>query len=566
MSLRPQAVESIPEDTFRVAHAAFPKGNNPIMAIRDHLPQVFTDDDFKGLYSRLGQPGYAAWRLMLVCIFQFMENLSDRQAAQAVCARIDWKYALSLSLSDPGFDFSILSEFRRRLVNAEVQDFALQRILDLCKREGYIKTNSKQRTDSTHVLARIRRLNRLTLVGETLRATLNELAELHPEWLMEIMPPEWERRYVHRIEDSRFGKTESQLTAQEAQVGQDGQFLLDALERSKQGFEGVERLTLQRVGLLAQVWQQQFKVTDKGPRFKPSEELAPSDERITSPYDDEATFAKKRNTSWEGYKVHITETCDFDQPHLITAVVTTAATVADVSMGSLIQDYLEEQDLKPTEHLVDGGYVSAAYLLHSENMGIEVLGPPMPTSDWQSQLELGLSLEHFQIDWDQKYAQCPAGKRSIGWLETQRAGKPITKVQFSQTDCRDCPLRAQCTRTGPLGAALSKTRSKSAGRMLTLKTRESHELLVQARQKAKEDPTKVRYQLRAGIESTLSQGVRTLGLRCSRYIGLEKTSLQHTLTATALNFSRLVSWWDRQRKAKPPRPRSALGRLFQATA
>ena len=102
--------------------------------------------------------------------------------------------------------------------------------------------------------------------------------------------------------------------------------------------------------------------------------------------------------------------------------------------------------------------------------------------------------------------------------------------------------------------------------MLTLKTRESHELLVQARQKAKEDPTKVRYQLRAGIESTLSQGVRTLGLRCSRYIGLEKTSLQHTLTATALNFSRLVSWWDRQRKAKPPRPRSALGRLFQATA
>ena len=554
MSLRPQAVASIPEETFRVAHAAFPKGDNPILALRDHLSQLFSDEDFIGLYHRLGQPGYSPWRLILVCIFQFMENLSDRQAAQAVSSRIDWKYALSLPLSDPGFHFSILSDFRARLVDAEVQDFALQRILDFCKRAGYIKTNSKQRTDSTHVLARIRRLNRLTLVGETLRAALNELAELHPEWLLEIMPPEWERRYVHRIEDNRFGKTESQLIAQETQVGQDGQRLLDALERSGEGVEGLERSNLKSVDILNQVWQQHFQVTDTGIRFKSSAELAPSDERITSPYDEEATFAKKRNTAWEGYKVHITETCDFDQPHLITGVVTTAATVADVSMGSLIQDYLEEHDLKPSEHLVDGGYISTEYLMHSENMGIEVVGPPVPTSDWQSQLEGGLSLEHFQIDWEQKYAQCPAGKRSIGWLESQRLGKPITKVQFSQSDCRDCPFRPQCTR------------SKTAGRMLTLKARESHELLMRARQKAKEDPTKVRYQLRAGIESTLSQGVRTLGLRCSRYIGLEKTCLQHTLTATALNFSRLVGWWDRQRKAKPLRPRPALGRLFQAMA
>ena len=210
-----------------------------------------------------------------------------------------WKYALSLSLSDPGFDFSILSEFRKRLVDGEVQDFALQRVLDFCKREGYIKTNSKQRTDSTHVLARIRRLNRLTLVGETLRAALNELAELHPEWLLEIMPPEWERRYVHRIEDSRFGKTESQLTAQEMQVGQDGQRLLDALERSGEGVEGVERLKLASVDILNQVWQQHFQVVAGGLRFKSGEELAPSNQRIASPYDADATFAKKRNTTWE---------------------------------------------------------------------------------------------------------------------------------------------------------------------------------------------------------------------------------------------------------------------------
>ena len=174
--------------------------------------------------------------------------------------------------------------------------------------------------------------------------------------------------------------------------------------------------------------------------------------------------------------------------------------------------------------------------------------------DVLSSYEGGLSLEHFHIHWDQHYAECPAGKRSIGWYEGQKEGKPITKVQFSHTDCRDCPLRVQCTR------------SKSAGRMLALKSRESHGLLVRARKKASEDVTKQRYQLRAGVESTLSQGVRSLGLRCSRYIGLEKTTLQHTLTATALNFGRLTSWWDQARKAKPARPPSTLRRLFQAIA
>ena len=232
MSLHPQAIEAIPQDTLRVAQAAFPKGKNPIMVLRDHLSTLFSDLDFFALYSVLGQPAYPPYRLMLVSVFQFMENLSDRQAANAVRARIDWKYALGLSLTDSGFDASILTEFRNRLVENEIQDFALNRILEFCKHEGLITTNSKQRTDSTHVLARIRHLNRLSLVGETVRAALNTLALTQPQWILAIMQPEWETRYVHRVEDFRLPKSENQLAMTANQIGKDGQDILDAIQTS----------------------------------------------------------------------------------------------------------------------------------------------------------------------------------------------------------------------------------------------------------------------------------------------------------------------------------------------
>jgi transposase len=101
MSIHPQPIEAIPDDTYHVARAAFPKGNNSIMLIRDHMPELFKDEDFVEMYHHLGQPAYSPWRLALVSVFQFLENLTDRQAADAVRGRIDWKYALSLPLLGP---------------------------------------------------------------------------------------------------------------------------------------------------------------------------------------------------------------------------------------------------------------------------------------------------------------------------------------------------------------------------------------------------------------------------------------------------------------------------------
>src|SRR5882724_6327165 len=155
MSLQVQPIPAIPEITAAIAHRAFRKGN-VYMQMRDVLGTFFHDDQFAELYPTDGQPAYAPWRLALVSVMQFAENLSDRQAADAVRSRIDWKYALSLELTDEGFDFSVLSEFRQRLLEHEVGERLLETMLEHFKRAGLLRAGGRQRTDSTYVLASVR--------------------------------------------------------------------------------------------------------------------------------------------------------------------------------------------------------------------------------------------------------------------------------------------------------------------------------------------------------------------------------------------------------------------------
>ena len=179
MSLKPPPIGPVPELTAYVAHAAFPDGN-PYLSVRDALGTFYDDERFAGLFPDRGQPAEAPWRLALVTVLQFAEGLPDRQAADAVRGRIDWKYALGLELTDPGFDFSVLCEFRARLLAGGAERLLLEAMLETCKGHGLVKARGRQRTDSTHVLAAIRTLNRLELVGETLRAALNSLATVAP--------------------------------------------------------------------------------------------------------------------------------------------------------------------------------------------------------------------------------------------------------------------------------------------------------------------------------------------------------------------------------------------------
>jgi transposase len=281
MSLKPQAISPVPEETARIAHAAYAKGN-VYMHMRDELGSIYQDQSFADLFPNNGQPAEAPWRLALVTIIQFAQGLSDRQAADAVRGRIDVKYALSLDLTDPGFDASVLSEFRARLIAGHAEEQLLTAMLTLFKERGWLKARGKQRTDSTHVLAKIRAINRLVCVGETLRHALNCLALVAPEWLLDHSMPEWVDRYGVRLEDSRLPSGEEERRAWAESVGQDGSRLLGAVcDPSAPSW----LREVSAVAILRRVWVQNYQWTDGKLAWRSSDTIPPAALSISSPYD-----------------------------------------------------------------------------------------------------------------------------------------------------------------------------------------------------------------------------------------------------------------------------------------
>lgn len=311
--------------------------------------------------------------MALITIFQFLENLSDRQAADAVRARIDWKYALGLDLTDAGFHFSVLTEFRARLVAGGAEYLLLDAMLERFKARGLIKMRGKQRTDSTHVLGAVHDLHLLELVGETLRATLNDLAAVVPEWVRQVARPSWFERYAHRIEDCRLPKGQDKRKALALEIGTDGFVLLDALDAPAAPKAARDLPMVQR---LRDVWRVHYARDDGRPRWRGGAELPPVGERLQSPYDPEMHYSAKRQLEWSGYKVHVTETCDADAAHLVTHVKTCPAMEQDMTSTAEIHERLAAKDLLPAEHFVDCAYVDAELLVSSQrDHGVSLEGP-----------------------------------------------------------------------------------------------------------------------------------------------------------------------------------------------
>jgi transposase len=528
----------VPEQTAQVARAAFP-GGTPYIVLRDQIGVVFTDGDFVDLYPGRGQPGYPAWRLALVTLMQFREGLSDRQAAEAVRARIDWKYLLALDLTDPGFDFSVLCEFRSRLLEHDAEGRLLGRVLDAARSAGLLKERGRQRTDSTHVLGALRVLNRLELVGETMRAALNVIAAAEPDWLRVVAPADWYKRYGRRIEDMRLPDTEPKRDAYARQIGADGFLLLDAMEASDApaGLSALPALSI-----LRRVWARHFArqpPSSSGPdgsgievRLRELCGRGAGDDRVESPYEAEVRFRAKSGMHWTGYMVHLTETCDAGAPHLILHTDTTPADVHEARRTSPIHAGLAAKGLLPSEHLVDSAYVSAELLVEArQRHGIDLVGPARRSMAWQRRVDGGFDQADFVVDWSTRQVRCPERKMSRHWHDynDKRLGR-FVKVRFDPADCTPCPSRARCTRT------------KAGGRQLSLHGREEHDALVAARARENTDAGRNLYAQRQGVEGTLAQGVHSFGLRRSRYRGLAKTRLQHIASAAALNLDRLGAW------------------------
>jgi transposase len=539
MSLQPEEISPVPEETRRVARAAFPKGNL-YLRLRDEIGTVFDDPMFAALFPARGQPAACPWRLALMMVMQFIEGLSDRQCAEAVRGRIDWKYALGLELADPGCDASVLCEFRSRLIDGAMERQLLDIMLARYKDLGLVKARGRQRADSTHVLAAVRRVNRLEFVGETLRAALNALAVAAPDWLSGLIEPDWIERYSTRVAQYKLPKGDQARAALADQIGADGHGILAAV------FEPEAPAWLRHlrdVETLRIAWVHQFHVVDEHVRLRDDGDVPPASLRFDSPYDRDTHYGRKRGVGWSGYKVHLTETCDADAPHVIVDVETTPAPTDDSVMTAPIQRALAERDLPPSVLLLDAGYVSAPIMVEARrDHDVEIVGPVPANNSWQAKAGQGFEATAFEIDWDTRTAVCPQGQVTTDWQPTHdRHGVEGTLIRFKHGTCAKCPARASCTHL------------KKGSRTITLPPRPQYEVLTRQRQCQTTEEWRALYSQRAGIEGTLSQGVRAFGLRKCRYAGLVKTSLQHVFTALAINIVRVDAWLTQTPIAKTRR-------------
>jgi transposase len=328
-------------------------------------------------------------------------------------------------------------------------------------------------------------------VGEAVRHALNSLAVVAPAWLQPHLHPAWAERYGHRVEQFRLPDTLAARQALAASYGADGQALLDAVDApSAPGWlrEAPAVVTLRRI------WAQQYERDGPGAplHWRADAALPAAPELINSPYDPDAHYSMKRTTTWTGYKVHLTETCEPDLPLVVTQVQTSPAPEPDVQTLPAIQAALGASAVAPGLQVVDQGYLDAETLVTSaQEHGIQVVGPVAHDTSWQAK-EGGFTLEQFRIDWAAQQVECPGGAVSQRWREQQAYQTNVIRVSFAAADCQGCRLAAYATR--------------------------------------------------AGVEGLLSQGVQAYGLRRSRYVGQAKTHLQHVVTAVALTLVRVVSW------------------------
>ncbi len=254
-----------------------------------------------------------------------------------------------------------------------------------------------------------------------------------------------------------------------------------------------------------------------------------------SPYDEEVRYGRKREFDWIGYKVHLTECCEDDLPHLITQVETAPATQQDHHALKAIQAERADKDLLPQQHLVDAGYISAKRILESRSThDIDLIGPVPVDPSWQARTPGAFDVSQFHIDWDHQVVTCPQGEHSIAWHHGKDAkGESVVQVWFAQPTCQACPLRVHCTK------------AHATGRSMTVRfPPERHEMLLAARARQQTREFHDVYQARCGIEGTFSQTTRNTGMRHARSIGQRKTHLQHLFTALATNLLRLVYWLE----------------------
>lgn len=468
-----------------------------------------------------GRPGIEPIVLLGVLIFQFLERVPDRQAAELVKYHLGWKLALNLDLNFKGIHHTSLSYFRERLLEKGKADLAMRIITEGLEEAGLLKKRSKQRLDSTHIIGAVARLSALECVRETMALALEEL---QPRLKSEQMPAFWAvvwERYVESKLD--YKSSEETLRAKQRQAGEDCWRLLQWLEPL-----GVELREDKQVALLREVFAQQY-VVEKAGKVEPVKVHATG--VVQNPHDPEAEWSAKgrgkHKKEWVGYKAQVAETVPAQEGQIgfITSMVTQRASQSDdpgLELSLKKQEQLGFE--RPSEMYADGAYISAEAITKAKKQGWDLVGPAQPSPGTPKQPEL-YRIEDFDVNIVARRAVCPQGKLSTecSKLTEKETGKVTYRLEFG-TQCRSCPVKQSCVPKG------------QSHRMIRVGA--LHEVLQQRRREQKTEEFKFRMHQRNGIEGTISELVRGHGMRRARYRGFAKVDLQNQLIAAACNIKR----------------------------
>ena len=488
------------------------------------LPQLMAlGAELKTLYCESnGRPAIDPVLLCGVTLLQFMEKVADRRAAEQVVYHLGWKYALDLELPYEGFHPTVLVYFRNRLEEKKAARVVFDGIVDLWIELGLIKRAGKQRIDSTYILGYVKEMSRLECAAETIRLALEELAGV----VASKRPVFWERLwslYVQSEVGWRLSKAERQ--SRYRQCGQDIMELLEWIDNQDGKLGEIES-----VKLLRRVFEEQFEVIEgaiQTRRTRPSRS-------VQNPYDPDAHYADKGSKQWTGYKVHVVESVDPEQPakvkaepgeHFITEIVTTeAAENEKTGLAEALKRQREQHEIKPEAIYADAGYVTESTSSQAQDNAMELLGPSRPDPH-----KGPYNVDGFQVDVENQRAVCPQGKTSAQCSHIKDSysymGSEYYRLEWG-SQCDSCPVQKQCTR------------AKSGRRILVVGLR--HDLVEQRRKEMKQAEFSRSMYPRNGIEGTHRELVRGHGLRQTKFRGMSRVSLSHYFMGAACNVKRYL--------------------------
>ena len=524
MSVRPVAVQRSFYHTDYLAGNLFGPANRYRLFREKIWPKLLElAPKFEALYcAENGRPPIDPVLLGGVTLLQFMEKVADRRASEQVVYHLGWKYALDLELDYDGFHATVLVYFRDRLEEKRAQRLIFDGVVDLLIELGLVKRKGKQRLDSTHIVGYVKAMSWMECAIETLRLALEDLKA---EVGQKKRPEFWDRLWAFYVDnnlDWRLSKTEQ--ANRHRQCGQDIRDLLEWIDTANPKLADREA-----VKLLRRVFTEQFEVVEgklELATHRPSR-------AVQNPHDPDAHYADKKTKQWTGYKVHVAETVDPEEPikekgepaeHFITEMFTTEA--AQDEMAGLTEVLKREQEhyqITPQAMYTDAGYVTESTLTQAEQSGIELLGPTRPDPH-----KGPYNSDAFHIDVDKRQAVCPQGKLSTqcSRIKDSFMGTEYYRIEWGN-QCDSCPVQKQCTH------------SKSGRRTLVVGLR--HDLVEQRRREMKQSGFSKSMHPRNGIEGTHSELVRGHGLRRTKYRGLSRVGLSHYFIGAACNVKRYIN-------------------------